>query len=104
FQVEGRQGYIDKDKLEKIVINLLSNAFKFTPKDGKINVSLTLDNEQLFLVIEDTGIGIPADKINHIFDRFYQVDDSVTRTSEGSGIGLALSKELAILHKGDLSA
>src|SRR5690606_4789195 len=75
----------------------------FTREGGEINVSLTLDNEQLLLIVEDTGIGIPADKINHIFNRFYQVDDSVTRTSEGSGIGLALSKELAILHKGELT-
>lgn len=104
FPKEGREGYIDRDKLEKIVINLLSNAFKFTPEGGKIDVSLTVGNEKLILVIEDTGIGIPADKISHIFNRFYQVDDSVTRASEGSGIGLALSKELAVLHKGDLSA
>lgn len=97
------QGFIDSDKVEKIVYNILSNAFKFTPEGGCIALSATLENNKLILAVQDTGIGISKAKIPHIFDRFYQGDDSATRMHEGTGIGLALSKELALIHKGHLS-
>ncbi|MCD4723868.1 MAG: response regulator [Bacteroidales bacterium] len=97
--------YVDQDKIEKILNNLLSNAFKFTPVGGSIKVSLgrqsTIDN--VIITISDTGPGIPADKLSHIFDRFYQVDDSASRTHEGTGIGLALTMELVDLHHGTIS-
>jgi signal transduction histidine kinase/ligand-binding sensor domain-containing protein/DNA-binding response OmpR family regulator len=104
--------YIDQEKLEKILYNLLSNAFKFTPEGGKIEVSVskksTFDNRQstidnVIISISDSGPGIPPDKLSHIFDRFYQVDDSSSRTHEGMGIGLALTKELVALHHGSIS-
>jgi signal transduction histidine kinase/DNA-binding response OmpR family regulator len=105
--------YVDRDKLEKIVSNLLSNAFKFTPEGGKISVQLTVNSDQLtanqlytdhclLITVEDTGIGIHPDKLEKIFDRFYQADDSYTREQEGSGIGLALTKELVELHHGEI--
>jgi signal transduction histidine kinase/ligand-binding sensor domain-containing protein/DNA-binding response OmpR family regulator len=101
--------YFDHDIIEKIVNNLLSNAFKFTPENGHINVEACLnrlkDNGQVVEVIfRDSGIGIPAEKLPFIFDRFYQVDASTKRDYDGSGIGLALVKELVDQHKGSIIA
>lgn len=95
--------WVDRDKLEKIINNLLSNAFKFTPANGQISVnasSTKSDDEEFTEVkVSDSGIGIPEEKLKHIFDRFYQVDDSSRKNYGGSGIGLALVKELVDLHK-----
>lgn len=95
--------WVDRDKLEKIINNLLSNAFKFTPANGQISVnasSTKSDDEEFTEVkVSDSGIGIPEEKLEHIFDRFYQVDDSSRKNYGGSGIGLALVKELVDLHK-----
>ncbi len=110
--------YFDRDKAEKIFNNLLSNAIKFTPEGGEVSVQLSVNSNQLplntdhwslitdhwiLVTIKDTGIGIPADKLPHVFDRFYQVDASPTREYEGTGIGLALVKELVELHRGEVS-
>lgn len=94
--------YFDADKIEKILLNLLSNAFKFTKDAGKITlkVNYTEDFSGVEIIVEDSGIGISAEKINQIFDRFYQIDGSHQRNYEGSGIGLALVKEMVQLHKG----
>jgi DNA-binding response OmpR family regulator/anti-sigma regulatory factor (Ser/Thr protein kinase) len=94
--------YLDKDKIEKILMNLLSNAFKFTPDGGKIEVNVNRDNGYLKVNIIDSGIGISKEKILRIFDRFYQVDGSHIREQEGTGIGLSLTKELVELHKGKI--
>ena len=97
----------DPDKLFNIISNLLSNAIKFTPKGGKIifhiKKSTEALSEKLILKIKDDGIGIPANEIPHIFDRFYQVDNSSTRHGEGTGIGLSLTKELVDLMKGEIN-
>jgi signal transduction histidine kinase/DNA-binding response OmpR family regulator len=97
----------DQDKIEKIVLNLLSNAFKFTPQDGSIKVALTESNSDngamLNLLVSDTGSGIPTAKMPYIFDRFYQVDSSDTRAHEGTGIGLAITKELTELLGGSIT-
>jgi signal transduction histidine kinase/DNA-binding response OmpR family regulator len=98
--LENSNLFIDKDMFEKILTNILSNAFKFTPKGGKITVSMKKTEEHFLLMVSDTGIGIPSDRISNIFDRFYQVDGSHTREQEGTGIGLALTKELIEAHKG----
>ena len=150
--------YVDQDKLDKIIGNLLSNAFKFTPEEGNIEVSLKMSNakipmpneiqnspvgESAFrrdpkfpilsskfripssqsrrkedeppgafpipnpssieIAVSNTGPEIPQDKLSKIFDRFYQLDDSVTRRQEGTGIGLALTKELVELHHGTIT-
>lgn len=98
--------YFDDDVIEKIVTNLLSNAIKFTPEGGKVTASLGLPKNKkdvLEIKVEDTGVGIPAKKIPFIFNRFYQVDDSDKRYYEGSGIGLALLKELVEIHQGNIS-
>lgn len=94
--------YIDKEKVEKIIINLLSNAFKFTPEGGSIDFTVEKMIKEAEIRISDNGVGIPKDRIDKIFDRFFQVDGSQTRESEGTGIGLALTKELAELHKGKI--
>ena len=93
----------DPDKMEKIFYNIISNAFKFVSSDGEIKVRLNIINSNVEIRIKDSGIGIPADRLLHIFDRFYQVDSSATRKHEGTGIGLALTKELIELHKGNIS-
>ncbi|MDP2362471.1 MAG: ATP-binding protein, partial [Ignavibacteria bacterium] len=98
--------WIDRDKFEKILNNLLSNAFKFTSENGNISVSISTDitaGKEIALVsVRDTGIGIPKDNIDKIFDRFYQVDDSSRRAYSGSGIGLSLVQELVDLHKWEI--
>jgi DNA-binding response OmpR family regulator/nitrogen-specific signal transduction histidine kinase len=99
------EGSADPDKLEKIVTNLLSNAIKFTMRGGKIRVELTAtdDGAGFILTVSDTGMGIPADELPHVFDRFHQVDSTTTREQEGTGIGLALVRELVELHRGTIA-
>jgi signal transduction histidine kinase/ligand-binding sensor domain-containing protein/DNA-binding response OmpR family regulator len=98
--------YCDKEMLEKILNNLLSNAFKFTPAGGKVTVQIAHLTSPIphhvSLSVADTGIGIPANQLDKVFDRFYQVDASQTREHEGSGLGLALVKELVELHHGTI--
>ena len=94
--------YLDRDKVEQIINNILSNAFKFTPENGEILVNVSRNEKTVQIGISDTGIGIPKEKLSKIFDRFYQVDGSHTRKHEGTGIGLALTQELVELHRGNI--
>ena len=95
------QVYVDVDMWEKIVLNLVSNAFKYT-KRGTITISLSqVDHEFRFSVI-DTGIGIPEDQLGKVFDRFHRIDNMEGRSQEGTGIGLALVKELVKIHHGTI--
>lgn len=94
----------DADKWQKILTNLLSNAIKFTTAGGHITVDCAIDLNRVRLTVTDSGIGIAHEHLLHIFDRFYQVDTSLTRAYEGSGIGLALAHELARRLGGQLSA
>jgi len=98
--------WADKEKIETVIRNVISNAFKFTKKGGSIFVSTgqSIDNEKCFIRIEDTGIGIPQNKITEIFERFTQVDNSKSHYYQGTGIGLALSKEIITLHHGNITA
>ncbi len=94
----------DNDKIEKVVINLLSNAFKFTDPGGKISLKLSQKADGTACIeVADTGKGIAEEHLAHLFDRFYQADSDTTRMHEGTGIGLALVKELVELHEGTIT-
>lgn len=93
----------DPDKIERIMLNLLSNAIKYTPKDGKIDVNIKVNSKDIEISVEDNGIGIAREKLDVIFERFIQVDNTLTRQSEGSGIGLSLVKSLVEMHGGSVS-
>jgi PAS domain S-box-containing protein len=93
--------YVDREMWEKIVFNLLSNAFKFTFV-GDISVSLHWKSERIELTVRDTGIGIPATELPHLFERFHRVKGAQGRSIEGSGIGLSLVQELVKLHQGTI--
>jgi adenylate cyclase len=97
--------YLDLEKFDKVLYNLLSNAMKFTPSNGRItvNISADPDGKQCILSVHDTGIGIREDQIPFLFDRFRQAEGSVNRSYEGSGLGLSLVKELVNLHGGNIS-
>lgn len=96
--------YFDQDKLAKILTNLLSNAWKFTPEGEEIRMHVWKENDHwIAFDVSDTGQGIPAESLPSLFDRFYQVDGSYTRTKGGTGIGLALVKELVELHRGKIT-
>lgn len=112
--VKSLNAWIDPKNFDKIILNVLSNAFKFTPENGEISIYLHTgedpDCEQKALqhyfeiVIEDTGIGIKQEDIERIFDRFYQIRNSQTKSTIGSGIGLHLTRSLVELHHGTIKA
>jgi signal transduction histidine kinase/CheY-like chemotaxis protein len=95
--------YVDRDMWEKIVLNLISNAFKFT-FEGEISVGLRTVDGQVQLYVRDTGVGIPAGELPRLFERFHRIEGQMSRTYEGSGIGLALVQELVKLHGGTIRA
>ena len=95
--------YVDRDMWEKIVLNLVSNAFKYT-REGRIEVRLAARGGCAELAVRDTGTGIPADQVPRLFERFHRVEGAWGRTQEGTGIGLALVRELARLHGGEVRA
>jgi DNA-binding response OmpR family regulator/nitrogen-specific signal transduction histidine kinase len=98
---------MDSDKLQTVIINLISNAIKFTPDDGKVSLSLCIrkdgSNNKAIIKIEDTGYGIDPAHLPHIFDRYYQVDSGLIPKTLGSGVGLALVKELVHLMEGEIT-
>ncbi len=94
--------YFDGQKLEKIIANLLSNAIKFTEDGGTVHVTLKKLENDVEIIFEDTGVGIASNEIDDVFKRFHQIDDTYTRKNEGTGIGLALVKELLEIHHGTI--
>ena len=95
--------YLDLEKFDKVLYNLLSNAIKFTEAGGKIEVILRQAGDRCLMQVKDTGMGIRADQIPHLFDRFRQADGSASRSHEGSGLGLSLVKELVEMHSGQVT-
>ncbi|MBN1339566.1 MAG: response regulator [Bacteroidales bacterium] len=116
--------HADRDKIEKILSNLLSNAFKFTPEGGRISVKISIAGEtrvvaadspeheenrshsfsHVAITVSDSGCGIPEEKLKHVFERFYSAHENDCKNGHGSGIGLALTKELVDLHHGKIKA
>jgi signal transduction histidine kinase len=93
--------YLDEDRIHQILQNLIANSMKFT-KNGHIKVKARVDNDILKIIVEDTGIGIPKNKIDSVFDSFEQVDNSVAREYGGTGLGLSIVKKLVELHEGEV--
>lgn len=100
---EERMMAVDADKIERIILNLLSNAVKFTDTGGQILVNFFDGDEKVIISVKDTGIGIPKDKLDIIFERFGQVDKTLSRNYEGSGIGLSLVKSIIDMHEGTIN-
>ena len=105
--------YVDPNNFDKVLMNLLSNAFKFTPENGSVTIKLSLGQDKsrkdalksyFEITIADTGIGLDNKNINRIFERFYQVDNDLTKSNFGTGIGLHLSQSLVKLHHGSINA
>lgn len=92
----------DPDKIERVMLNLLSNAIKYTDDNGDIYVSLNKVNEDVVVSVKDSGVGIPNDKLELIFDRFGQANDILSRRCEGSGIGLSIVKSIVEMHGGKI--
>jgi signal transduction histidine kinase len=101
--VEEKFTACDPNKIERIIFNLLSNAIKFTEVGGKISVSLFDKDDNIIISVKDTGIGISKENQKKIFQRFLQVDDSLSRNTEGSGIGLSLVKSFVEMHGGEIT-
>jgi signal transduction histidine kinase len=95
--------YADRARVEQIVLNLLSNAVKFTPAGGTLRIDVAPEADKICLGVRDTGVGIPTDKLEAVFEAFVQVDSSQTRTRGGTGLGLAISRRLARAMNGDLT-
>ena len=101
-EIEEKVMAFDADAMERIILNLLSNSIKFTPSGGKIEVNIYNKVNSVVISVKDTGIGIPIEKQSSIFEKFVQVDKSLSRNREGSGIGLSLVKELVVIHNGTI--
>lgn len=91
----------DEEKLRQILANLISNAMKLTPRGGRISLSWIREGGDVHIAVRDTGIGIPAGKLDSIFEPFVQVRAGLTRTADGTGLGLAISHDVAVLWVGE---
>ena len=94
--------YLDKDKISQVIVNLISNALKYTPKGGKVEVQIFEDDQYVKLSVKDTGIGISEVDLPYVFERFYRVDESRNKLTGGAGIGLTISKSIVEAHKGNI--
>jgi signal transduction histidine kinase len=95
--------HADRERVKQIVLNLLSNAVKFTAAGGTVHITVGKTAEEVHLCVQDTGVGIPGDKLESVFEAFVQLDASLTRASGGTGLGLAISRQLARAMNGDLT-
>lgn len=96
--------WCDVERLDRVFVNLLANALKFTPEHGKVAVVVWEDGDRLVVQVADTGVGFPDEEADKVFERFYQVDRGATRHPGGSGIGLALARDIVLLHGGTIHA
>jgi PAS domain S-box-containing protein len=101
--LEERVMAFDLEKMERIILNLLSNSIKYNKEKGNIEVSLNFEKEHLYIKVKDSGVGIPGDKLDEVFKLFKQINNRITKLSEGSGIGLSIVKSLVDLHNGSIN-
>ena len=103
--VEGNPGVMtgDVERLEQVLVNVVSNSIKYTPEGGVIEIEARREGEQVIIQVKDNGIGIPAEDLDRIFDRFYRVDKARSREMGGTGLGLAIAREIMQAHKGEIS-
>ena len=94
----------DSLKLQQVFYNVIDNAIKYTPRGGEVHVELSRAGKRAVVRVEDTGIGIPAEDLPHIFDRFYRVDKARSRETGGTGLGLSIVRQIVLLHNGDIRA
>jgi len=94
----------DAEKLTQVIYNVIDNAIKYTPRGGQVHVELNRAGKRAFIRVQDTGIGIPASDLPHIFDRFYRVDKARSRATGGTGLGLSIVKQILVMHGGDITA
>lgn len=99
----GLRFHADRERVEQIVLNLLSNAVKFTPPGGSVRIMVAPEADKICLGVRDTGVGIPDDKLEIVFEAFYQVEASRNRAYDGTGLGLSISRQLARAMGGDLT-
>lgn len=95
--------FLDRDKISQVVVNLISNALKYTQKGGRVEVQIFKDNKYVKLSVKDTGIGISSANLPYVFERFYRVDESRNKLTGGAGIGLTISKSIVEAHGGNIS-
>ena len=93
----------DEDRINEVVGNLLSNAFKFTPRDGQVTLTVDADSANVRITIEDTGAGIPEDQLPHVFEKFFQADNQASAALKGTGLGLAIAKQIVEAHHGSIT-
>ena len=102
WDLESIDSYLDKDKISQVIVNLLSNAIRYTNNGGKIFISSYKENNNLKIQFKDNGIGIPKENIKYIFERFYRVDESRSKNTGGIGVGLTIVKSIIDLHQGTI--
>jgi two-component system sensor histidine kinase VicK len=103
FAAETPLALVDRDKLQQVLLNLLANAVEFTPSGGQISIATRADGAMVRVSVADSGIGIPAEDLPRIFERFYRVDKARSRMLGGTGLGLAIARQIIELSGGAIS-
>ena len=102
YELEDVNANIDKEKISQVIINLISNAIRYTNLNGEILIKLYKKSDFIKIIVKDNGIGIPEESLDYIFERFYRVDKSRCRNTGGTGVGLTICKSIVDLHKGKI--
>jgi signal transduction histidine kinase len=109
FSIDHRENlpervYWDEDRINEVLGNLLSNAFKFTERDGRVGLTVSRQDKNVVITVADTGAGIPPEQLPHIFDKFFQADNQAQAATKGTGLGLAIAREIVEAHGGGITA